>query len=135
VTKSDLLFLVVLLTLPIQLGKHFFFSYSYIFGLPIDYRALTIYASDIAIVAYLTFFLFENRKKLKSFFKAYRQPALAIAGLDFYLLAQSLIFASPARLFSASRQHYSAFLRFVPPTLYLKNPLAVPLSSCLKLLL
>lgn len=48
-----ILFLVVLATLPIQLGKYFFPNYSYILGIPIDYRAQNLYLSDIATTAYI----------------------------------------------------------------------------------
>ncbi len=52
-SKAQILFLVVLASLPIQLGKFFFPNYSYVLGIPIDYRAQTIYFSDLIIASYI----------------------------------------------------------------------------------
>ncbi len=43
------LFFLFLLFLPTQFGKHFFFDFSYIFGIRVDYLAPTIYLIDILI--------------------------------------------------------------------------------------
>ena len=60
-----LLFLFVLL-LPTQLGKHFFFDFSYISGVRVDYLAPTIYLTDIlvGIIAII------NIKHIYNFFKS-----------------------------------------------------------------
>src|SRR3989338_888017 len=52
--SSFLLFLFILL-LPTQLGKHFFFDFSYLSGVRVDYLAPTIYLTDI--LALLLLFL------------------------------------------------------------------------------
>lgn len=52
-SKAQILFLVVLASLPIQLGKFFFPNYSYVLGIPIDYRAQTLYFSDLIIASYI----------------------------------------------------------------------------------
>ena len=88
-SKSDLLFLVVVATLPIQLGKIFFLNHSFVLGIPIDYRAATVYFSDIAIICYLTSFLIEYRKKLNQIFKANWKIVLAILIFGIYLLITS----------------------------------------------
>ncbi len=62
--NSALLFLFIFL-LPTQLGKHFFFSFSYLSGVRIDYLAPTIYITDILVLA---LFLL-NYKRILSFFK------------------------------------------------------------------
>lgn len=93
-TKSDLLFLLVLAALPIQLNKFFFPEYSYVLGLPIDYRALSIYLSDIAIIAYLLTFTLGNFKifpKIASQFKAF---VITLAIFNFYLFASAFFSTS-----------------------------------------
>jgi hypothetical protein len=65
---SGPLFLVVLATVPVQLGKFFFPDYSFVLGLPVDYRAITIYLSDISISLFLIFFFLENKEKIKTIF-------------------------------------------------------------------
>lgn len=79
--KSDLLFLLVLATLPLQLNKFFFPDYSYVLGIPIDYLAIAIYLSDLAIIAYLTAFIIENYRKLPAIFTAKKSIILALAAL------------------------------------------------------
>lgn len=60
-----LLFLFVLL-LPTQLGKHFFFDFSYISGVRVDYLAPTIYLTDIIACAIAII----NIKHIYNFFKS-----------------------------------------------------------------
>ncbi|MDO8487159.1 MAG: O-antigen ligase family protein [Candidatus Curtissbacteria bacterium] len=91
--KSDFLFLLVLASIPIQLGRHFFFPYSYVLGLPIDYRALTIYVSDIFVILYLAAFFWENRTKIKSIYKSYKTIINIIAAFNAYLFISSLLFS------------------------------------------
>ena len=90
-TKSDFLFLASVLTLPLQLNKFFFREFSYVLGIPIDYRAIAIYLSDIFIVAYLCAFLFENRKKLREIYKARKNFVVAIFLLNYYLILSSFL--------------------------------------------
>ncbi len=60
--QSIILFLVFFL-LPTQLGKHFFFDFSYIYSLKIDYFALTFYLWDVLVLILFGFwFLSVNRK-------------------------------------------------------------------------
>jgi len=54
--------------LPTQLGKHFFFSFSYLSGIRIDYLAPTLYLIDILSFFLLVFFgiqYFKTFKKIK----------------------------------------------------------------------
>ncbi len=51
--NNVLLFLFVLL-LPTQLGKHFFFEFSYLSGVRVDYLAPTLYVTDILAVLLIT---------------------------------------------------------------------------------
>lgn len=50
---NNVLLFLFLLLLPTQFGKHFFFSYSYLSGIRVDYLAPTIYLTDILIVLLL----------------------------------------------------------------------------------
>jgi len=90
-TFSGRLFLASVLTLPLQLNKFFFGEFSYVLGIPIDYRAIAIYLSDIFIVAYLCAFLFENRKKLREIYKARKNFVVAIFLLNYYLILSSFL--------------------------------------------
>lgn len=65
------LFLFILF-LPTQFGKHFFFSFSYLSGVRVDYLAPTLYLTDIIICLLLllnpkTVFKFFNNNKLLFF--------------------------------------------------------------------
>lgn len=46
---NKILIFLFLIFLPTQFGKHYFFDFSYIFGVRVDYLALTIYATDILV--------------------------------------------------------------------------------------
>ncbi len=59
------LFLLLIFFLPSQLGKHFFFSFSYLNGIRVDYLAPTLYLTDVLI-----FFIFLfNFSHIYSFLK------------------------------------------------------------------
>lgn len=92
--KSELLFLLVLATLPIQLNKFFFLEHSYVLGLPIDYRALGVYLSDIAVLLYLTFFLIENLSNLPKITKSLKAPIISLVAFNLYLLATGIFFST-----------------------------------------
>jgi O-antigen ligase len=51
-------FFIALFSFPLQLGKHFWPSFSFVLGLRIDYLSPTIYLSDIFIVLFIIFSLF-----------------------------------------------------------------------------
>lgn len=91
--KSDLLFLLVIASIPIQLGRHFFFPYSYVLGLPIDYRSLIIYVSDFTIVFYLGAFIWENHHSLKSIAKKLKAFIIIVLAFDAYIFADSILFS------------------------------------------
>lgn len=91
--KSDILFLLVLASIPIQLGRHFFFPYSFVLGLPIDYRALTIYLSDIFVILYLFVFFWENRAAAGLIYKNRKTVINIIVLFNAYLLIGSFIFS------------------------------------------
>lgn len=62
--NNFLLFFFILL-LPTQLGKHFFFDFSYLSGIRVDYLAPTIYLTDIIAFVLITF----NFKSVIDFFR------------------------------------------------------------------
>jgi len=62
---NNFLFFVFLIFLPTQLGKHFFFPFSYLSGVRVDYLAPTIYLTDIIIFLLVIF----NFKTVSKFFK------------------------------------------------------------------
>lgn len=59
----QLLFYLLLFLLPTQLGKHFWFDFSLVLGVRIDYLAPTIYLTDILILAILFFYLFDRKSR------------------------------------------------------------------------
>jgi hypothetical protein len=64
-TSNQLLFFLLILLLPTQLGKHFFFPFSYLSGVRVDYLSPTLYLIDVVI-----FFLAAlNIKAVLDFFK------------------------------------------------------------------
>lgn len=91
---SELLLLLVLATLPIQLNKFFFLDHSYVLGIPIDYRALSVYLSDIAILLYLTAYLAENRRNLPEIFKSHKATTVSLVVFNAYLLVTSAFFST-----------------------------------------
>jgi hypothetical protein len=54
------LFLLLVLLLPAQLGRHFWPNWSYVLGLRIDYLSPTIYLTDILVFLVLFFWLLES---------------------------------------------------------------------------
>ncbi len=64
ILHSFLLYVLILL-IPVQLGKHYFPDFSYISGVPIDYLAPTLYLTDL--IALLMIFL--NLRQVLAFFK------------------------------------------------------------------
>jgi len=61
----QLLFSLLLVLLPAQLGYHFWPSWALVLGRRIDYLSPTLYFTDILIILLLVFWLFEKRKKLR----------------------------------------------------------------------
>ncbi|MCJ7740514.1 O-antigen ligase family protein [Candidatus Microgenomates bacterium] len=78
------LFYLLLFFLPAQLGRHFFFDFSFISGIRSDYLAPTIYLTDIIIFILLIFSL--RLLKLKF--------TMSLLFVIYYLLFNSLLIAS-----------------------------------------
>jgi len=56
---TEIIFLITVFLLPTQFGKHFFFNFSYLNGLRVDYLATTIYLIDIFIFILFLFHINE----------------------------------------------------------------------------
>ena len=91
------LFLASLAALPVQLGKYFFIKGSYVLGLPIDYLAITLYLSDLVIVATIGTYLWSHKKSWKKIFAQHRLYIVTAAIFNLYLFALTLL-ASPISL-------------------------------------
>jgi len=56
------LFFLLVLLLPLQLGRHFWPEWSYVMGLRVDYLSPTIYLTDILVFLILGIWILENSK-------------------------------------------------------------------------
>ena len=61
---SYLLFYLLILFLPTQLGKHFWPDFSYVYGLRLDYLSPTLYVTDILVILLFISFLPNLKKEL-----------------------------------------------------------------------
>lgn len=93
-SKSDTLFLTVVATIPIQLNKFFFANFSYVLGIPSDYRAITIYLSDLVIIAYILLSLSQNRSNLFNLFKLSPHFFAVLSVFNIYIFLADLLFSS-----------------------------------------
>ncbi len=91
--KSSTLLLFLTAAIPIQLGKFFFLSHSYVLGIPVDYRAVSLYLSDLIVAAYLAIFLAENRKSFKKIYVENKKYLFAALALNVYLAVQTAFFS------------------------------------------
>jgi len=57
---SAIFFYLLILFLPTQFGKHFWPSFSYVYGIRIDYLSPTLYLTDILIIGLILFCVLEN---------------------------------------------------------------------------
>ena len=57
------IFWLLVLLLPIQLGRHFWFEWSRVLGLPVDYLSPTVYLTDILVFLVLFFWFWQTKKK------------------------------------------------------------------------
>lgn len=88
---ADFFFLLALLSIPIQLGKFFFLEFSYVLGIPIDYRAVTIYFSDFFIIFYLASFVIGSRNSLGRIYEFRKSFIIVLFLLNYYLILNSFL--------------------------------------------
>jgi O-antigen ligase len=74
----QVLFSLLLVFLPTQLGLHFWPSWALVLGRRLDYLSPTLYATDILIIFLLISWLIEKRKNIFSFKKYYRSSCIKI---------------------------------------------------------
>jgi O-antigen ligase len=63
---QSFLFFLLILFLPTQLGKHFWFDWSYVVGQRIDYLSPTLYVTDILAMLFILFSFVSNRPPTSS---------------------------------------------------------------------
>ncbi len=56
-----ILFYIILVLIPVNLGKHFIFDFSYSEGILIDYAVPTLYLQDLLIILFLALYILANR--------------------------------------------------------------------------
>ncbi len=92
-------FLILLILLPVQLGRHFWPEWSYVLGLKIDYLAPTIYLTDILVVGILLFWMLENTSevfsRLRRGFTSEVKQGWWIIAIFLYLFTTSLLAQNP----------------------------------------
>ncbi|OGK42101.1 hypothetical protein A2954_02005 [Candidatus Roizmanbacteria bacterium RIFCSPLOWO2_01_FULL_37_12] len=91
-TVNKLLLFLFLLLLPTQYGKHFFFDFSYLSGIRVDYLAPTIYLTDLLAAVILIF----NLKSVIKFFLN-KKIVILLSLLLFNVLISQNIFISVYR--------------------------------------
>ncbi len=86
------LFWLLVLLLPIQLGKHFWPEGSYVLGLRVDYLSPTLYLTDFLVLSILGFWFWEKRRQLRfgAFKRAIKQSWWVLA-IFLYLLVNVLL--------------------------------------------
>jgi len=75
---QQVLFSLLLVFLPTQLGLHFWPGWALVLGRRLDYLSPTLYVTDILIVFLLIRWVFEKRKKIFSFKKNHRSAGTKI---------------------------------------------------------
>lgn len=73
------LFVFLILLLPTQLAYHFWPSWSFIFGIRIDYFSPTLYLTDIFVVALLGVWLVKDRSVFKLILKFKKETLIVLA--------------------------------------------------------
>ena len=117
-TITTLLFGILILLLPSNLGKHFVLSSSYVSGTLVDYLVPTIYFSDIATVLFIaSLFLFRQNIKL-SFRRLSRDPAkIALLIFTLFLTLSLLLNFSPTSFYKYSRLLFYIILALTVSTM------------------
>ena len=90
------LFWLLVLLLPVQLGKHFWPEGSYVLGLRVDYLSPTAYLTDLLVLGILVFWFWERRKQLRvSLFKKVIKQYWWVLAIFTYLLVNALLAYNP----------------------------------------
>ena len=86
---QKIVFWWLILLLPSQLGKHFWFDFSQVLGLRIDYLAPTLYLTDVLVIFLLLLWFWEKRLSVG----AYCNTPLRVAVIFLFI---NCLFARPA---------------------------------------
>lgn len=89
---SNAFFYLLILFLPTQLGKHFFPSFSFVYGLRIDYLSPTIYLTDVLI---LLIFIFSIKNILSILITQYKKPFFYFILFTLFLLTGVSVSSNP----------------------------------------
>jgi len=100
---ESLLFALLLLFLPVNLAKHFFFDFAYVEGILVDYLIPTVYLTDILIWGLLGFWLFRVFRNLSPVSSGSKTiNSSTVRTVELFLLA--LILISGLSVFRALNQ-------------------------------
>ena len=87
---EKVIFYLILLFLPTQLGKHFWPDFSMVDGIRVDYLSPTIYVTDVFIILLFIFFCLNHRETIKKVF------SIKYLVLSIFLLIGIIFSKSPA---------------------------------------
>ena len=90
---SEVFFLLTLAAVPVQLGKFYWTSQSFVLGIPINYLAVNLYLVDLPLVAYLVTFTVENVKNFRKDDRYQKNFILAWFLLILYLTGDAIFFS------------------------------------------
>ena len=94
INLRKILFFLILLFLPTQLGRHFWPRFSYLFGIRVDYLSPTLYLTDVFILCLfcISVFCFFKKRNFGNFLRKNRNKILHIC-LIFVFLALTSVFS------------------------------------------
>ncbi len=87
----NIFFPIAILLIPVQFGKHFWPSFSYIYGIRVDYLSPIIYASDISILCLIITWVYYKKWNKQIFFSL--NQAHILYGMFFLVLLLSIVFS------------------------------------------
>ena len=95
INLSQKLFLITVLIIPLNLGKHFITTHSYVWGLLVDYLIPTLYLQDVLVILTLVFWILGGgTKKIKD---------LNLLSRGYVQVAILFVFSCLFSVFSAQR--------------------------------
>jgi len=134
-------FWLLILLLPVQLGRHFWPSWTQVLGLRIDYLSPTLYLTDLLVLGVLFSWFLQKRNHWRQFYRGIKKHWWLMAALAF-LTVNCLMAANPGAAFYqlikivklALLAFYVSREKYTWSDLYLPLSLAVVYSSLLALL-
>ena len=124
--SPDNIYFLILLFLPLGLGRHFWPAFSYVSGIRIDYLSPTIYLTDFLIIFLLALWAVEKRRNIKKvlqkvnskfvLFSVILLLGVFLSGnifLGFYGFLKFLEFSFVSFYTASSIKKYSQFIKIV----------------------